>query len=114
GERPFQGKERLLLLQVLEDDPRPPRRLREDIPRDLETICQKAMSKSPSGRYSQAAALAADLRRFLAGEPILARPEGYGQHFVRWCRRYPLAVCLFLAVVCGSSAVMLYLARLSD
>src|SRR5262245_49099651 len=36
GERPFQGKERLLLLQVLEDDPRPPRRLKEDVPRDLE------------------------------------------------------------------------------
>src|SRR5205085_3838755 len=39
GVRPFQGKERLLLLQVLEDDPRPPRRLRDDVPRDLETIC---------------------------------------------------------------------------
>jgi tRNA A-37 threonylcarbamoyl transferase component Bud32 len=114
GERPFQGKERLLLLQVLEDDPRPPRRLREDIPRDLETICLKAMAKSPAGRYQRAAALAEDLRRFLAGEPILARPEGYARHFWRWCRRYPLAVCLFLAVVFASSAAMLYLSRLSD
>ena len=114
GERPFQGKERLLLLQVLEDDPRPPRRLKEDVPRDLETICLKAMSKSPAGRYSQAIALAEDLRRFLAGEPILARPEGYGQHFSRWCRRNPLAVCLFLAVVFVSCAAMLYLSRLSN
>jgi tRNA A-37 threonylcarbamoyl transferase component Bud32 len=114
GERPFQGKERLLLLQVLEDDPRPPRRLREDIPRDLETICLKAMAKSPAGRYPQAAALAADLRRFLSGEPILARPEGFGRHFARWCRRYPLAVCLFLAVIFGSSAAVLYLSWLSD
>jgi tRNA A-37 threonylcarbamoyl transferase component Bud32 len=114
GERPFQGKERLLLLQVLEDDPRPPRRLKEDVPRDLETICLKAMAKSPAGRYPQAAALAEDLRRFLAGEPILARPEGYGQHFWRWCRRYPLAVCLFLAVVFAASAALLYLSRLSD
>jgi serine/threonine protein kinase len=114
GERPFQGKERLLLLQVLEDDPRPPRRLREDLPRDLETICLKAMAKSPAGRYPQASAVAADLRRFLAGEPILARPEGFGRHFVRWCRRYPLAVCLFLAVVFGSSAAVLYLSWLSD
>jgi tRNA A-37 threonylcarbamoyl transferase component Bud32 len=114
GERPFQGKERLLLLQVLEDDPRPPRRLREDVPRDLETICLKAMSKSPEGRYQQASALAGDLRRFLAGEPILARRAGYAQHFWRWCRRYPLAVCLFLAVLFASSAAMLYLSRLSD
>jgi serine/threonine protein kinase len=114
GERPFQGKERLLLLQVLEDDPRPPRRLKEDIPRDIETVCLKAMSKSPAGRYHQASALAGDLRRFLAGEPILARREGYADHFWRWCRRYPLAVCLFLAVVFGSSAALLYLSRLSD
>jgi tRNA A-37 threonylcarbamoyl transferase component Bud32 len=114
GERPFQGKERLLLLQVLEDDPRPPRRLKEDIPRDIETICLKAMSKAAAGRYQRASELAADLRRFLAGEPILARPEGYAKHFWRWCRRYPLAVCLFLAVICGASAAMLYLSRLSD
>jgi tRNA A-37 threonylcarbamoyl transferase component Bud32 len=114
GQRPFQGKERLLLLQVLEDDPRPPRRLKEDIPRDLETVCLKAMAKSPAGRYQHASALAEDLRRFLTGEPILARREGYAKHFARWCRRYPLAVCLFLAVVFASSAAMLYLARLSD
>jgi serine/threonine protein kinase len=114
GERPFQGKERLLLLQVLEDDPRPPRRLKDDIPRDLETICLKAMAKSPDARYQRAAALAEDLRRYLAGEPILARPEGYAKHFARWCRRYPLAVCVFLAVVFASSAAVLYLSRLSD
>jgi serine/threonine protein kinase len=114
GERPFQGKERLLLLQVLEDDPRPPRRLKEDIPRDLETICQKAMGKAPAGRYPQAAALAKDLRRYLAGEPILARPEGFSRHFWRWCRRYPLAVCLFLAVLFASSAAVLYLSWLSE
>jgi hypothetical protein len=104
----------LLLLQVLEDDPRPPRRLKEDVPRDLETVCLKAMSKSPAARYQQASALAGDLRRFLAGEPILARREGYAKHFWRWCRRYPLAVCLFLAVVFASSAAVLYLSRLSD
>jgi serine/threonine protein kinase len=114
GQRPFQGKERLLLLQVLEDEPRPPRRLQEDIPRDLETVCLKAMGKSPAGRYPQASALATDLRRFLSGEPILARRESYARHFGRWCRRYPLAVCLFLAVVFASGAAMLYLSQLSD
>jgi len=114
GERPFQGKERLLVLQVLEDEPRPPRRLKEDVPPDLETICLKAMAKSPAGRYPRSSALAEDLRRFLAGEPILARREGYVDRFWRWCRRYPLAVCMFLAVVFASSAAVLYLARLSD
>jgi hypothetical protein len=114
GERPFQGNPRMLLLQVLEDEPRPPRRLRDPVPRDLETICLKAMSKSPAARYQRATELADDLRRFLAGEPILARPEGYARRFWRWCRRYPLAVCLFLAVVSGASAGMLYLSRLSD
>src|SRR5262249_58617760 len=113
GERPFQGKERLLVLQVLEDEPRPPRRLKDDVPPDLETICLKAMAKSPAARYPRASALAEDLRRFLAGEPILARREGYVDHFWRWCRRYPLAVCLFLAVVFASSAAGVYLARLS-
>jgi hypothetical protein len=114
GQRPFQGKERLLLLQVLEDDPRPPRRLKEDVPRDLETVCLKAMAKSPARRYQRASALAEDLRRLLAGEPVLARREGYAEHFWRWCRRYPLAVCLFLVLVFASSATMLYLSRLSD
>jgi tRNA A-37 threonylcarbamoyl transferase component Bud32 len=114
GERPFQGKERLLVLQILEDDPRPPRRLNEDVPRDLETICLKAMSRGPEGRYHRAGALADDLRRFLAGEPVLARPEGYVQQFWRWCCRYPLAVCLFLAAVGAASASMLYLSHLSD
>jgi len=114
GERPFQGHQRLLLLQVLEDEPRPPRRLNEAVPRDLETICLNAMAKSSATRYQRASEFADDLRRFLAGEPILARPEGYAKRFWRWCRRYPLAVCLFLAVISGSSAGMLYLSRLSD
>src|SRR5262249_46324126 len=114
GERPFQGKERLLLLQVLEDEPRPPRRLRENIPRDLETICLKGSGKSRGGGYQRGSAVAEDLRLFRGAEPILARRAGYAKHFWRWCRRYPLAVCLFLAVLFGSSAVMLYLSRLSD
>src|SRR5262249_16027268 len=51
GERPFQGNRRLLLLQVLQDEPRPPRQLNERVPRDLETICLKAMAKTPARRY---------------------------------------------------------------
>jgi serine/threonine protein kinase len=114
GERPFQGNDRLILLQVLEDQPRPPRRLKETTPRDLETICLKAMAKSPAARYQRASELADDLRRHLAAEPILARPEGYAKRLWRWCRRYPLAVSVFLATIFAATAGMVYLSQLSN
>src|SRR4029077_18348450 len=65
GELPFRGTTRMLLHQVLHDEPRPPRSLNDSIPRDLQTICLKAMGKEPGRRYSTAAALADDLRRYL-------------------------------------------------
>ncbi|MBI3858466.1 MAG: protein kinase [Planctomycetes bacterium] len=93
-ERPFQGNRRMLLLQVLEDEPRPPRQLNDKIPRDLETICLKAMSKSPDPRYATALELAEDLRRHLAGEPILARPQTGLERALSWTRRRPAAAAL--------------------
>ena len=62
GERPFRGTRQMLLLQVLHDDPRPPRQLNDKIPRDLETICLKCLRKEPEKRYATAAARAEDLR----------------------------------------------------
>jgi protein kinase-like protein/uncharacterized protein DUF3365 len=114
GERPFQGTHRLLLLQVLEDEPRPPRKLEPRIPKDLETICLKAMAKSPSRRYQTADQLADDLRRFQRGEPIAARPAGHVERLWRWCRRYPAAAILFAAVLLGSVAGFAYLTNLSS
>lgn len=114
GERPFQGNRRMLLLQVLEDEPRRLQLLNDRVSRDLETICLKAIAKSPAERYQTAQEFADDLRRFLDGEPILARPEGRWKRLWRWCRRYPLAVSLLVAVLAGSSAGLLYLSRLSD
>jgi serine/threonine protein kinase len=93
-ERPFQGNRRLLLLQVLEDEPRPPRTLSDKIPRDLETICLKAMSKNPASRYATAQALAQDLRRYLAGEPIEARPLTSLERVLSWTKRRPAAAAL--------------------
>jgi hypothetical protein len=113
GVRPFQGNRRLLLLQVLEDEPRPPHRFNDHIPRDLETICLKAMAKSPGRRYQTAQDLADDLRRFLEGKPIKARPVGAGERLWRWCRRNPLAASLFLAMSLGSAAGFWYLLSLS-
>jgi tRNA A-37 threonylcarbamoyl transferase component Bud32 len=65
GELPFRGNTRMLLHQVLNDDPRPPRALNDSIPRDLETICLKAMAKEPGRRYADARGLAEDLRLYL-------------------------------------------------
>jgi Flp pilus assembly protein TadD/tRNA A-37 threonylcarbamoyl transferase component Bud32 len=76
GEPPFRGNLRMLLFQVLNDEPRPPRALNDRIPADLQTICLKAMAKEQSRRYASAAELAADLRRWLNNEPIQARPPG--------------------------------------
>ncbi|HZW31639.1 MAG TPA: serine/threonine-protein kinase [Isosphaeraceae bacterium] len=97
GEVPFRGSLRMVLMQLLEEEPRPPRRSDESIPRDLETVCLKAMAKEPARRYATAAALAADLRRFLAGEPVLARPLGPAARLLRWCRRRPKLAAMAMA-----------------
>jgi WD40 repeat protein/tRNA A-37 threonylcarbamoyl transferase component Bud32 len=99
GELPFRGNTRMLLHQVLHDEPRAPASLNDQVPRDLQTICLKAMAKEPHRRYPTAADLAADLRRFLAGEPIQARPVGRGERLLRWCRRNPLTASLLVALL---------------
>jgi eukaryotic-like serine/threonine-protein kinase len=114
GVRPFHGNRRLLMLQVLEDEPRPPHRFNEQVPRDLETICLKAMAKAPARRYPTAQELADDLRRYLEGKPIKARPVGAVERLWRWCRRNPLAASLFLALSLGSAAGFWYLSSLSQ
>jgi tetratricopeptide (TPR) repeat protein/tRNA A-37 threonylcarbamoyl transferase component Bud32 len=99
GELPFRGQARMLIVQVLRDEPRPPRRLNDKIPRDLETICLKAMAKEPARRYATARELADDLRRYLKGEPIKARPAGPVGRLWRWCRRNPVVAGLLAALV---------------
>ncbi len=89
GELPFHGTARMLLDQVIHDDPRPPRKLNDRVPRDLETICLKAMHKTPASRYQTAAELSEDLRRFLENKPIKARPVSSAERAWRWCLRNP-------------------------
>lgn len=107
GELPFRGSSRMLIFQLLEDEPRSPRRINDKIPRDLETICLKAMAKDRSLRYSSAAELSAELRRWYAGTPIHARPLSAAGRLARWFGRNPLvatlAAAVFLALVLGTT-----------
>lgn len=105
GELPFRGNTRMLLHHVLHDEPRPPRSLNDHVPRDLETICLKAMAKEPGRRYGSARELAEDLRRWLNGEPIQARPVGRAEKLWRWTRRRPAAAAL--VVLSGVTALAL-------
>ena len=98
GELPFRGNTRMLLHQVLNDDPRPPRKINDSIPRDLETVCLKAMGKETGERYQTAGELADELRRFLNNEPIQARPAGALERSWRWCRRNPVTSGLMAAI----------------
>jgi serine/threonine-protein kinase len=86
--------------QVLTAEPVPPRRLQPGAPRDLETICLHCLNKEPRKRYATALALAEDLQRFLAGEPIRARPASAAERLLKWGRRRPaLAALLVVSAV---------------
>jgi tRNA A-37 threonylcarbamoyl transferase component Bud32 len=113
GELPFRGNQRMLLLQVLHDEPRPPRSLNDKVPRDLETICLKALAKAPARRYAAARDFADDLRRYLDGRAIRARPVGPPERLWRWCRRNPVPAGLLLAVTLGGALGLWYLSALS-
>jgi WD40 repeat protein len=102
---PFRGNMGMLRLQVLHEEPRPPRQVDTQVPRDLETICLKAMAKDPARRYATARDLADDLRRFLKGEPIQARSIRAWERAARWVRRQPAAAALLL--VSGVAALAL-------
>ncbi len=99
GRPPFQaGSVRETLELVRTSDPVPPSRLQPGAPSDLETICLKCLRKEPSQRYGSALALAQDLERFAAGEPILARPEGTLRRLRRRLRRHRMPLLAGLAV----------------
>jgi eukaryotic-like serine/threonine-protein kinase len=110
GRPPFQAENLPQTLDlVLHTEPPAPRLLNPGIPQDLETICLKCLEKEPSKRYQSARMLAEELGRFLAGEPIMARPLGPVGRAWRWCRRNPRlagAVSLsFLSLLLGLAGV---------
>jgi WD40 repeat protein/tRNA A-37 threonylcarbamoyl transferase component Bud32 len=121
GRPPFLGETTLdTLALVRSQEPVPPSRLQPKVPRDLETICLKCLAKEPWQRYTSAEALAEDLRRFLAGEPIVARPSGLLARVTKWARRRPAVAALILVTavavlaVGGVIAGLFYNARLQE
>jgi WD40 repeat protein len=102
GELPFRGNARMLIHHVAHDEPPSPLQFNSRIPKALETITLKCLEKEPKLRYNTAKELAEELRRFLAGEPILARPISTLQHAFRALRRHPervLVAALILLIL---------------
>jgi serine/threonine protein kinase len=112
GLLPFPGDNLLQFVRSLEDEPVPLRRLDPSLPRDLGIICSRAISKSPGDRYPTAAAFAEDLRRYLRGWPVKARPVSRVVRLGRWFRRkllFPFVIlaleAVLVALVIGSTVL---------
>ncbi|WP_020470169.1 WD40 repeat domain-containing serine/threonine-protein kinase [Zavarzinella formosa] len=92
GHAPFAADSTLrTMMKTLHEDPPP----LAGIPRDLATVCMKCLEKKPENRYARASDLADDLRRFLTGEPVAARPLGLGGRFMKWARRRPAVTAVY-------------------
>jgi eukaryotic-like serine/threonine-protein kinase len=99
GRPPFTADQPLdIILQVVADEPVPPRRLNPKIRRDLQTICLKCLEKDPRHRYSTAESLSDDLGAFLHGEMISARPPGLVGRLDRWARSRPALAATLAAL----------------
>ncbi len=119
GFPPFRGATALeTLAHVKSSEPVPPSRIQPGLPRDIETICLKCLEKVPGRRYATAEALAEDLRRYRAGESILAHPAPAWERAWKWVRRRPaLAAALAVVVVAVGillGGVLYYNARLQS
>jgi WD40 repeat protein/serine/threonine protein kinase len=107
GSRPFQGTpDKSVVHEILTHEPLSPRSLVRSIPPDLETICLKCLEKSPHYRYESAAAVAEDLRRYLAREPIIARPPSPVGRLSRWAQRQPWAAAFVAACMTAALTII--------
>jgi WD40 repeat protein len=105
GRPPFQAESALeTLVQVRSQEPVSPSRLQPKLPRDLVTICLTCLHKDPRKRYASAEALANDLRRFLDGQPIQARPINAVERTMKWVRRRPAVAALLATIVVVAAA----------
>ncbi len=116
GSAPYTGAtDADTLRKLISGEPTPPGKLRGELPRDLEAITLKCLSRWPADRYATAHDVAGDLRRFLDGEPTLARPLGPWERTWKWCRRRPtvasLAAVLAISAVSLLATVLVSIAR---
>jgi serine/threonine protein kinase len=114
GRPPFRAATDLeTVLQVIGEDPVPPRLLEPRLPRDVQTICLACLQKEPARRYATALDLAGELRRFLEGKPILRRPVGQTERAAKWARRNPALAVSSIAgtvILLGGTVVSMYFA----
>src|ERR1700685_2723323 len=100
GRPPFQADSAFEIIRmVIEAPPVSPRVLNPKLSRDLETVVLKCLEKDPRRRYQTAGDFAADLGRFLKGEPVQARRRGPIAHSWNWCRRHPWPTAAVTAIV---------------
>ena len=118
GQRPFRGKTWSELRDaILNNEPVSPRVIDSRVPRDLDAICRKCLSKDADRRYESASAVALDLERWLRDEPVRARPAGRGERFARWCRRNPglaAGAVISFGLLVATTTAALALAREQD
>jgi hypothetical protein len=95
-----------VVIQILTEEPVRPRQIRQDLPRDLETIILTCLAKDPAQRYLTAQALAGDLRAFLEGRPIKARRVALGERVVRYVRKHRNALGRGALVVAATALLI--------
>ena len=114
GRPPFLGEDVLdTLYQVREREPARPRAVCREVDLDLETVCLKCLEKDPGRRYQSAAALADDLDRWRAGEPVVARRAGAAERAWKWARRNPAGAGLIGLGALAAGAMIWVLVALS-
>jgi len=102
GRLPFEGSGAEVMARIIKLDPIAPRRLNSDLPRDLEAVVLRCLEKDPAARYATAGALADDLDRWLAGQPVAARPVSTLRRMGRVAGRHRVALGgLLVAIMCG-------------
>jgi eukaryotic-like serine/threonine-protein kinase len=113
GRLPFEGPPAVVMHNTIHSSPPTPSSLRKDLPRDLETICLKVLSKDPKDRYPSCLVFADDLRRWQEGEPITARPLSTFERIVRWSRKNQLiatAIAISILFLCLGTVVSTFFA----
>ena len=100
GTRPFEGRTPFeIACRIIASEPTPPGSIRPGLHRDLETICLKALEKDPARRFGSMSEMSQDLGRYLAGEPVLARPISRAARWARRVRSHPAAALSVILVI---------------